>query len=307
MAASDTSHDRPRLAERLTRSLALARFTDRVRGSRAWTRYWAAYRTFLEAAGRRRARKYWHWYWRFVSRYMPKRLYARSLIIIITPMILLQSVVAFVFMERHWQTVTQRLSEAVVRDIAAIIDMIESYPNGDDYANLIRIAQDRLALKVDIMPPDPLPAPGPKPFFSILDEALGKEITDKIDRPFWLDTVGNSNIIEIRIQLEEQGAAGFRAAQPGLCLEHPHLPAVDGRHVAGAADDRDPLPAQPDPADHPARGSRREFRQGPAAAEQLPPARRRGGAPRRPRLHPDARAHRAPDRPAHGDADRRQP
>ena len=28
MAASDTSHDRPRLAERLTRSLALARFTD---------------------------------------------------------------------------------------------------------------------------------------------------------------------------------------------------------------------------------------------------------------------------------------
>ena len=63
--------------------------------------------------------KYWHRFWRLVSRYMPKRLYARSLIIIITPMILLQSVVAFVFMERHWQTVTQRLSEAVVRDIAA--------------------------------------------------------------------------------------------------------------------------------------------------------------------------------------------
>ena len=144
--------------------------------------------------------------------------------------------------------------------------MTESYPNGDDYANVIRIAQDRLALKVDIMPPDPLPPPGPKPFFSILDDALGKEITTKIGRPFWLDTVGNSNIVEIRIQLEEQGVAGFRAAQPGLCLEHPHLPAVDGRHVAGAADDRHPLPAQPDPADHPARRSRRKFWQGPAAA-----------------------------------------
>ena len=41
---------------------------------------------------------------------MPKGLYARALLIIIAPMVILQSVVAFVFMERHWNTVTQRLS-----------------------------------------------------------------------------------------------------------------------------------------------------------------------------------------------------
>ena len=61
--------------------------------------------------------------------YMPKRLYARSLLIVITPMILLQSVVTLVFMERHWQLVTQRLSTATTRDIAAIIDIIETYPS----------------------------------------------------------------------------------------------------------------------------------------------------------------------------------
>ena len=33
---------------------------------------------------------------------MPKGLYARALLIIIVPMVVLQSVVAFVFMERHW-------------------------------------------------------------------------------------------------------------------------------------------------------------------------------------------------------------
>ncbi|WP_244743550.1 MULTISPECIES: ATP-binding protein [unclassified Mesorhizobium] len=135
---------------------------------------------------------------------MPKRLYARSLIIVIAPMILLQSVIAFMFMERHWQTVTQRLSQAVTRDIAAIIDMIETYPPGDNYASVIRIAQDRLSLKIDLLPPSPLPAPGPKPFFSILDQILSEEITKQINRPFWLDTVGNSNIVEIRIQLDDK-------------------------------------------------------------------------------------------------------
>ncbi|MGX7874283.1 ATP-binding protein [Mesorhizobium sp. ORM6] len=146
----------------------------------------------------------WNRFWRLVSLYMPKRLYARSLIIVIAPMILLQSVVAFVFMERHWATVTQRLSQATVRDIAAIIDLIETYPHDADYANVIRIAQDRMQLKVDLLPPDPLPPPGPKPFFSILDDVLSAEITRQINRPFWIDTVGNSNIVEVRVQLENK-------------------------------------------------------------------------------------------------------
>lgn len=144
----------------------------------------------------------WRKFWRLISRYMPKRLYARSLIIVIAPMLLLQSVVAFVFMERHWQTVTQRLSTAVVSDIAAVIDMIETNPGNEGVAQAIRIAQERLSLKVDVLPPDPLPAPGPKPFFSILDQILSSEVTRQINRPFWIDTVGNSNIVEIRIKLE---------------------------------------------------------------------------------------------------------
>ena len=41
--------------------------------------------------------------------WMPSGLYARALLIMIVPMVVLQSVVAFVFMERHWNTVTRHL------------------------------------------------------------------------------------------------------------------------------------------------------------------------------------------------------
>lgn len=151
----------------------------------------------------------WNRFWRRVGIYMPKRLYARSLLIVITPMILLQSVVTLVFMERHWATVTQRLSTATTRDLAAIIDMIETYPNDDDYANVIRIAQERLSMKIDILPPDALPPPGRKPFFSILDQILSAEITKRINRPFWIDTVGASNVLEVRIQLQDKVLRAF--------------------------------------------------------------------------------------------------
>lgn len=140
---------------------------------------------------------------RWLGRRMPKGLYARSLLIIITPMVLLQGVIAYVFMERHWQTVTQRLSTAVTADIAAIIDVIETYPQDAEYEEIVRIAAERLRLNVAILPPDPFPPATSKPFFSILDDILRDEITRQIARPFWIDTVGNSNLLEVRIRLQE--------------------------------------------------------------------------------------------------------
>ena len=133
---------------------------------------------------------------------MPKGLYARSLLIIIVPIVILQTIIAYIFMERHWQTVTQRLSKAVTGDIAAIIDVIESYPQGAEYDEVIRIARERLGLNIAVLPPDPFPAATGKPFFSILDDILREEITNQIGRPFWIDTVGNSDLLEIRIRLE---------------------------------------------------------------------------------------------------------
>ncbi|ABE41104.1 two-component sensor histidine kinase [Rhodopseudomonas palustris] len=135
--------------------------------------------------------------------FMPKGLYARALLIMIVPMVVLQSVIAFVFMERHWNTVTQRLSAAVVQDIAALIDVYKSYPQDKDSAALRRIAQNRLGLVVDFLGPNEMPPPGPKPFFSLLDQSISKQIGRQIARPFWIDSVGRSNLVEIRIQLDD--------------------------------------------------------------------------------------------------------
>jgi two-component system osmolarity sensor histidine kinase EnvZ len=139
----------------------------------------------------------------WLRRQMPKGLYARALLIVILPMVLLQSAVVFFFMERHWQVVTFRLSAALTQDIAALIDIYHDYPQDKNYETLQRIAAERLHVDLDILPPGPLPPALPKPFFSIVDRALSNEIRHQIGRPFWLDTVGRSDLIEIRIQLED--------------------------------------------------------------------------------------------------------
>jgi two-component system, OmpR family, osmolarity sensor histidine kinase EnvZ len=56
---------------------------------------------------------------------------------------------------------------------------------------------------VEFLPEGELPAALPRPLFSILDAALSNEIRRQIGKPFWLDTVGRSNFIEIRVKLDD--------------------------------------------------------------------------------------------------------
>jgi two-component system, OmpR family, osmolarity sensor histidine kinase EnvZ len=133
---------------------------------------------------------------------VPKGLYARALIIIIAPIVLLEGVVAFVFMERHWEAVTRRLSEATARDIAAVIDIYRNHPHGAHHAQLVDMARDRLNLSLQFLPEGDLPAAQPKPFFSLLDRALSREIRRHVKYPYWIDTRGDDRHVDIRVKLD---------------------------------------------------------------------------------------------------------
>jgi len=139
---------------------------------------------------------------RTVGELAPKGLYARALIIIIAPIVLLESVVAFTFMERHWNQVTRRLSEGMARDIAALVDLYEASTSKEDIARLVDIGLNRFGLSVAVLPAGNLPTPQPKPFFDLLDRALSDEIRANVKRPFWIDTVGQSRHVEIRVKLD---------------------------------------------------------------------------------------------------------
>ncbi len=140
---------------------------------------------------------------RLLADFLPKGLYARALIIIIAPIVVLEGVVAFVFMERHWQAVTSRLSEATARDIAALITVYEDYPYDDGHNRIISMARDKLKLQMSVLQQGDLPPARPKPFFDLLDRELSRQISKQVNRPYWIDTVGQSHLVEIRVKHDD--------------------------------------------------------------------------------------------------------
>lgn len=134
---------------------------------------------------------------------MPKGLFARTLLIIVAPLVIMQTVLAFVFLDRHYNLVTQRLSDSVVREISLVATLVENATSEQEIVALTEMAHRDLGLAVTLLPPEPLPPPRPKPFFDIVDRYLSQQIAARIGKPFWIDTVGRSSFIEIRIKLPE--------------------------------------------------------------------------------------------------------
>ncbi len=141
---------------------------------------------------------------RGLAEMLPKGLYKRSLLIVVVPMVLLQSAVTLVFMQHHWDLVTRRLSDAVARDVGALTDLYQRLPPGQDDASLASLASERFRMDASLLPPGPLPPVMPRSFYGALDpltRTLPKEIRKQITQPFWIDTVGRSGLMEIRVDL----------------------------------------------------------------------------------------------------------
>src|SRR5258708_8176758 len=103
----------------------------------------------------------WDRFTRWLRSVMPHGLYARALLIVIMPLVVLQSIVAFLFVERQSSVVNYYLSSAVTREIATLIDVYKT--SGANRTQLRRIAQDRLR-PVAAFPPRPhFPPPPPNP------------------------------------------------------------------------------------------------------------------------------------------------
>ena len=62
---------------------------------------------------------------KFLKRFLPKTLFARSLLILIMPLVLVQGVTTYVFVERHWSWVTKHIAQTLSAQIVTVVDMYE--------------------------------------------------------------------------------------------------------------------------------------------------------------------------------------
>ena len=65
---------------------------------------------------------------RFLERHLPSGLYQRAMIILIAPVVLLQTIMAGIILDRHWDNVTKVLGRSLSREIGLLVDDLSAAP-----------------------------------------------------------------------------------------------------------------------------------------------------------------------------------
>ena len=137
-----------------------------------------------------------------LKRPLPRSLLGRALLIIVTPLILLQVISAVIFYERHWDNVARRLAQSVAGDVNAIIDAMREAPTPESRATIFRIAAANMDLtasfREDAILPNSAPAKATK-----VDTVLANALTERVRRPFAIDLVGDELDVAVHVQVPD--------------------------------------------------------------------------------------------------------
>ncbi len=155
---------------------------------------------------------------------LPRGLLGRSLLILVTPLILLQIVSAYVFFGTHWDLVTRRLAEGLANDIASVVDMMEAFPGVANRERIFHIAHELMALDIALTDGARLLRTGmvgaaPRYQNAIfgysLEANLTRALSGTLRRPFFIDAETSERIVEVQVQLPE-GVLTARASSKRL-------------------------------------------------------------------------------------------
>jgi two-component system osmolarity sensor histidine kinase EnvZ len=138
---------------------------------------------------------------RMLKRRAPTSLFARSLLIIVLPIALMQIFVIWFFFDAYWQQVNSHLTEGLAGEVAWILQDYDADPSPAGLKRLTDRAEQSLDLSIIPAPGAALPTSRPTALFGI-DAALNRALSDRIDAPFWFDANRYPAYVEIRVQVK---------------------------------------------------------------------------------------------------------
>jgi two-component system, OmpR family, osmolarity sensor histidine kinase EnvZ len=133
---------------------------------------------------------------------MPRRLFSRSLMIIVMPMILLQTVVTIVFFDRHYRITTAVMTRGVVNDIGYMVMLENSEPPGLERDRQRQVAADMFGYTAQFLPGEQLTRTVSAPS-TVLDRQLDFTLSSQFAQDVSFDTAGYPDHVDVRMQVQD--------------------------------------------------------------------------------------------------------
>jgi two-component system osmolarity sensor histidine kinase EnvZ len=87
----------------------------------------------------------------WLKRYMPRSLYGRAALILVLPVVTLQLVVSLVFIQRHFEGVTQQMTRNIVLELTHIVSEIETIDAAQDLTGSVQRIGAPFQIDIDVI------------------------------------------------------------------------------------------------------------------------------------------------------------
>ncbi len=133
--------------------------------------------------------------------YLPRSLLGRSLLIVVTPLVVLQVVSAFIFYESHWDQVSKSLALGLAGDVAMVIDMLRQDPSPEGQQRVLDAAERTMDIAVTLKPGEILP--NRLSVQSSLGGEVRRAIRHRVGKPARVEARSDQDAVLVDIQLPE--------------------------------------------------------------------------------------------------------
>jgi len=143
-----------------------------------------------------------------LRRFLPRRLFARSLLIVVVPMVLLQGVVTYLFLADHEARTTANLTRGVVNQMTLIVQLTQAEKGTAKRQDLAARASGAYDMSVAYLPGETLPAE-PGTTDTQVGEQIGKELDARFAEPHWYDAKRFGEFVDLRVVVDDGGVLRF--------------------------------------------------------------------------------------------------
>lgn len=139
-----------------------------------------------------------------IKNYLPRSLFARSLLILTVPIILTMAISTYVFFDRHWERMAGRLALAVAGEVAFLTEQVKRDPSPENLKQLTIDSFSHLQLNLKYVEggkvkPDRVRYSGRG---DIIKSTLTQELEVKLHKPYRILVDVEEKWIQVQVQLD---------------------------------------------------------------------------------------------------------
>ena len=138
---------------------------------------------------------------KFIKKILPKQLFYRGLLIVATPIIILQITIIIVFFDSLWIKTNKGMTRSLISEIVTIIDIYnnESHYNKQMVTDLYN---QNFNFSVRFLENEKLPDIKVDRWFSPMDRTLRRELKPKFN-DYWFNTIAHKEVVDLRIKFKD--------------------------------------------------------------------------------------------------------